>query len=244
MDQVLPLQKKVQKILVTAVTGANLVLGVTALLSVTMGSPVFAAWCLLLCVALDSADGALARHWGVSSAFGAQLDSLADMTSFVVASLVLSFYWFWPAVPTASLVVAGSLYVLSGAFRLARYNVTGLVGGEFEGMPTTAAATLIALTYLTCPDFPAATGVFLLGLIAVLMVSLLPYPKGSNLLQSPPWLFALLAVGAVVDLRWTVWLAALAYLLSGPSKWFKMRLVPGSRSEPGGSGPLPPGHLG
>ena len=49
----------------------------------------FAAMCLVACVAFDGLDGALARKLGVSSPFGAQMDSLADMCSFGLAAPVV-----------------------------------------------------------------------------------------------------------------------------------------------------------
>lgn len=222
----------VHGVIVTAITGMNLLLGVTALLAVTLGAPEFAAWSLLTCVALDAADGFLARHWSVSSAFGAQLDSLADMTSFIVASAVLAFYWFSPEAPLAWVVVAGSMYVLSGAFRLARYNVDGIVDNQFEGMPTTAVAALVSLTYLTYPQLDCLWGVGLMALLAILMVSVFPYPKAARMIKYPKWFFALLAVGAAISVSWTIWLANVAYIVSGPFNWARRRWVQAAEISP------------
>lgn len=211
----------------TAVTGANLLLGMAAILFVTMGYFTQAAWGLLACVFLDYADGFLARKWGVSSSFGAQLDSLADMVSFVVASAVLCFYWLAPGASFFWLGLAAGLYVLFGAFRLARYNVTEFVDGEFQGMPTTAVCTLISLTYLTYPQMSSTWGTAWMLTLGCLMISVLPYPKAARIVRLPAWFFTMFLAGAAVNLCWTVWIGLATYLLSGPFNWVRLRLLGG-----------------
>ena len=74
---------------------------------------------------LDSLDGRVARMTGTQSAFGEQMDSLADMVSFGAAPALLAYEW---------------------ALRLARFNVnTGVVDKRyFQGLPSPAAAALVA----------------------------------------------------------------------------------------------------
>ena len=63
-----------------------------------------AALGLLACVVFDGLDGALARKFGVASPFGAQMDSLADLSSFGVATgrgLCLAGRWWPPAAARA-----------------------------------------------------------------------------------------------------------------------------------------------
>ncbi len=216
--------QRFRTVVVTGVTGLNLILGLAALLSLSLDKTTLAAWCLLVAVLLDSADGALARHWEVSSEFGAQLDSLADMTSFIVAGAVLTFYWFSPQVPLALIVTSSSLYVLTGAIRLARFNTELKLKDEFTGMPTTAVAALVSLTYLTYPQLSSWWGIFLVVLMSSLMVSVFPYPKFCRILRYPPWFWAIMMIGAMLDLSWTIWLSAVAYIASGPAKWLFQRM--------------------
>ncbi len=216
---------------VTAVTGANLLLGMEALISVTMGYFTMAAWSLLACVFLDYADGFLARKWGVSSSFGAQLDSLADMTSFVVASAVLCFYWLAPGGSFFWLALAAGLFVLFGAFRLARYNISEFADSEFEGMPTTAVCTLVSLTYLTYPQLSSTWGTIWLLTLGCLMISVLPYPKAAKIVRCPAWVFALFLLGGAINVCWTVWIGAAIYLLSGPVNWVRLRRPGGEASS-------------
>ncbi|MEW6277386.1 MAG: CDP-alcohol phosphatidyltransferase family protein [Candidatus Eremiobacterota bacterium] len=203
---------------VTGCTSANLLVGMLALFAVMKGFPGMAAWCLLACVVLDALDGALAKYWNVATPFGAQLDSLADMTSFIVAGAVLAYSWLSPhmALP---LVCAGSgLYVLTGAIRLARFNVTA-PGPYFTGVPTTVVTMVLSGTYLTAPQLPTAWGLALVVLLSVLMVSVFPYPKRGQLKRVPVLVWLTAAGAATVDLNLTLWLGALAYILSGPIIW-------------------------
>ena len=86
-------------VIVNTFTGFNLLIGVLALIAAASGAITTAAWGLLLCVLLDGCDGPLARRWRVATDFGAQLDSLADMTSFIIAGAALTFYWVRPTAP-------------------------------------------------------------------------------------------------------------------------------------------------
>src|SRR5258706_15412826 len=96
--------------------------GVLSLIVAGAGQIALAAWGLLLCVLLDSCDGSLARHWQVTSEFGAQLDSLADMTSFIIASVALTYYLVQPTTPFPLLLIVCGLYTLAGPFLLALFN--------------------------------------------------------------------------------------------------------------------------
>ena len=208
--------------LVTACTSANLLLGLLAVLAVMAGFPSVAAWCLLICVVMDALDGALAKFWNVATPFGAQLDSLADMTSFIVAGSVLAFAWLKPFIALPIIGAASGLWLLTGAYRLARFNVTA-PGPYFTGLPTTFVTAVLSGTYLTAPHLPAVWALALVVTLACLMVSFFPYPKRGQLKRVPVWLWITVASGAVVNFHGTLWLLALAYILSGPILWVARR---------------------
>ena len=104
---------------------------------------------LLLALACDFADGAIARGQHHASPFGADLDSLADVVSFGVAPAVLGFTLglrgFWD-------VLLLCLFVCCGASRLARFNVTlesladrtGKVG-YYEGTPIPTSIAIVGV---------------------------------------------------------------------------------------------------
>jgi CDP-diacylglycerol--serine O-phosphatidyltransferase len=108
-----------------------------------------AAFLLLpLALVLDFADGMVARGSHRSSAFGADLDSLADVISFGVAPAVLGFTLglrgVWDAVVLC-------IFVCCGIARLARYNVTAaaLSAGTgkvryYEGTPIPTSVVIVA----------------------------------------------------------------------------------------------------
>ncbi|GAA2620867.1 CDP-alcohol phosphatidyltransferase family protein [Paractinoplanes durhamensis] len=215
--------RKLRFALVNACTLASLGLGLLAIFLAMAGDIRPAAACLVACVAFDGLDGALARKLGVSSPFGAQMDSLADMCSFGLAAPVVVYASLAHTVPTPAAAIACVLVAGCAAVRLARFNVSPKDGKFFCGVPTTMAAAVLAVTVLI--DLPVP-GLALLGGVALLafaMVSSFPYAKLARLLRLPPWLFLLPVVGALVDPRLTFAVIVIAYLLSGPVLWARAR---------------------
>lgn len=215
----------VRFLIVSIFTSLNLVLGLLALFLAIAGLMSLTAWVLLMCVVLDACDGHLARHWQVTSAFGAHLDSLADMTSFTIASAVLAYYWLQPSTPFLWIAGASCLYVLSGAIRLARFNVSLASTQYFQGMPTTIVAAVVATTYLAFPQLDSILGLTLVVLLALLMVSVFPYPKLSQLGKCPNWIWPLIGVGLLINLPWTLWITGLVYIMTGPVIWAHRRIA-------------------
>lgn len=81
-----------------------------------------AAVLLMFAMLFDLLDGRVARLTKTQSAFGLQLDSLADLVSFGVAPALLVYQWVLHRHPIPGLLVA-FLYVACAAARLARFNV-------------------------------------------------------------------------------------------------------------------------
>src|SRR6266498_4790873 len=141
-------------------TGANLFCGFVALTKIVEwdanGSGYrdiqVARFFILLACIFDLLDGRVARMGGAESPFGREFDSLADMISFGVAPAFLVYRIVLKDVfvqhPEFGWFIA-SIYLLCGAFRLARFNclaaLAGTGGGrEFLGFPIPAAAGLVA----------------------------------------------------------------------------------------------------
>jgi CDP-diacylglycerol---serine O-phosphatidyltransferase len=128
-------------------TAGNIFLGFLALLRTIQGAMVFplhpqegaeqfafAAKVIGLSVLLDGLDGRIARMTNTTSAFGAELDSLADVISFGIAPAVLAYFWGVQFVDPQAAPIAfdqiqnlgklvAFLFLLCGAARLARFNV-------------------------------------------------------------------------------------------------------------------------
>jgi CDP-diacylglycerol--serine O-phosphatidyltransferase len=137
-------------------TGANLFCGYACVVYSTRSDFDTAALFIGIAMVLDTLDGFFARLTNSSSAFGVELDSLADVVSFGLAPAILAFTWgLWPLGRLGW--AAGFLYVTAAAMRLARFNVQSSTTTAstdrryFVGMPSPAAAGIIASTVYFYP---------------------------------------------------------------------------------------------
>jgi len=140
---------------------------------------------LLLVFALffDMLDGRVARLTKTQSAFGLQIDSLADAISFGVAPALLVFKWSLWQKPTAGLIV-GFLFAGAGAVRLARFNVLSM--GE-SGAPTKPGKYIVGL------PVPGAAGI----LISLVLAN---HAMGDELrLQGPAYVWAMVGLTAFLS---------------------------------------------
>ena len=179
------------------VTCVSLACGVLSLAASVEGRLADAAWFVLLCVLLDKADGTAARLLKATSAFGLQMDSLADLVTFGVAPAVMVLCV--PAQPATHQLLAGGalgatlvhwgayaaaiVYVACAALRLAKFNVsTRSSDTHFAGIPTTLSGAILTGYFLSVTKYQLAP-YFVLVLpalavvLALLMVSRLPLPK-------------------------------------------------------------------
>jgi len=143
-------------LLPSLLTVANLFCGYACVVYSTRSDFDTAALFIGIAMVLDTLDGFFARLTNSSSAFGVELDSLADVVSFGLAPAILAFTWgLWPLERLGW--AAGFLYVTAAAMRLARFNVqssttTGSTDKRyFVGMPSPAAAGVIASTVYLYP---------------------------------------------------------------------------------------------
>jgi CDP-diacylglycerol--serine O-phosphatidyltransferase len=141
-------------------TAANLLCGYYAVVAALIGGRDdfdHAAKAIGLAIVFDSMDGRVARMTGTNTEFGVQFDSLADVVSFGIAPAVLAYAWGVRSLAGLDPVdlrhlaefgwIACLVFLVSCAWRLARFNVQGMAPGGskfFVGMPTPAAAGVIA----------------------------------------------------------------------------------------------------
>ena len=90
-----------------------------------------AALLIVFAMFFDTIDGRVARLTKTQSAIGVQLDSLADVISFGVATGVLVYRWSLHKLGAAGIAIAFG-YVACGTIRLARFNVLAV---EESGAP-------------------------------------------------------------------------------------------------------------
>jgi CDP-diacylglycerol--serine O-phosphatidyltransferase len=159
-------------------TVANLFCGYSCVVYSTRGDFDTAALFIGIAMVLDTLDGFFARLTNSQTAFGVELDSLADVVSFGLAPAILAFTWgLWPLRRLGW--AAGFIYVTATAMRLARFNIQSAAVTDkryYVGMPSPAAASVIASTVYLYPtglqDPPTAFPALAMVLIpAFLMVS-------------------------------------------------------------------------
>jgi len=167
-------------LLPSLLTIGNLFCGYACVVYSTRSDFDTAALFIGIAMVLDTLDGFFARLTKSTSAFGVELDSLADVVSFGLAPAILAFTWgLWPLHRLGW--AAGFLYVTATAMRLARFNVQTTTTSApvdkryFVGMPSPAAAAVIASTVYLYPyglsephkAFPALAMVLVPALLMV-----------------------------------------------------------------------------
>lgn len=110
---------------------------------------------IFLGMIFDMLDGKVARAMGAASAFGTELDSLADVTTFGIAPAVIvntislavmpPTYAWWTQV-----IVFGVIFSVCAVLRLARYNIQSGTADKntFSGLPSPAAAGCVVSAVL------------------------------------------------------------------------------------------------
>ena len=189
----------------------------------------FAAKVIGISVLLDGLDGRVARMTNTTSAFGAELDSLADVISFGIAPAILAFFWGVQFLDLGSSVFVAEhlqragkfiafLFLLCGAARLARFNVQKNPQPKnpgrphrkyFVGLPIPSAAGMIAAVVYYCDGFPIGIWFFSVlwlaftAMVALLMVSTWRYYsfKDLNLLH-PRSPLTVIFLGVLIFMIW------------------------------------------
>lgn len=161
----------------------NLFFGIISLMYAFDNEVILAAVFILLAGVMDVLDGKAARKLNVSSDFGKELDSLSDLVSFGVAPAFLVMVLFRTSAisETLSFMIAASgiIFIICGAFRLARFNVLD-VSEFFVGVPITLAGGIISLMVLTLSAINGWCYVVVLLVLSGLMVSKKSIPKLSR----------------------------------------------------------------
>jgi CDP-diacylglycerol--serine O-phosphatidyltransferase len=252
-DQIPRRQSKGMYLLPSLFTTANIAAGYYAILQVTHGSYAApwhfdnAAKAIGFAFLFDGLDGRIARMTGTSSDFGRELDSLADVITFGVAPAMLGWMWGFrqltPALPQEMLgrlvqlgAIASFLFLMAGASRLARFNISmnpqpsnpGRPGKKyFVGMPIPAGAGVIAAVVHWSRGVPitatwtAVTYLLLVVALAYLMVSTWRFYsfKDIDLGMRRPFRLIVLLGALFASIwyfsQWVLFSIALIYMCSG-----------------------------
>lgn len=256
VDPTPPRRSPIRSILVlpTMITMGNLLAGILALVYLQQAAiaddpaPLWnkAAWMIFLGMLCDALDGRVARWTQSTSAFGAQLDSLADVVTFGVVPTLLArsiLAVTFPNIGPRLLTALVSIYVIGAALRLARYNVESARvsdAGEkhvtltFRGLPSPAAAGTVASLVLLHRIYDLKhldiTLLLLTPLLGLLMISRVPYPHLANRLDGrrslPAVVLLVLAVFVgVTHFEETISTVFVVYVMLGLLPWVMARLT-------------------
>lgn len=232
----------INRLIPNILTLAALCSGLTALRFALQGEMRLAVIAIIVAAIFDALDGRVARRLGVTSRFGAELDSLSDFLCFGVTPALVLYM--------ASLKDGGALgwvvtlmFPICSALRLARFN-TALVsdtpppvwtGSYFTGVPAPAGALLALIPLMVSFEIEAAwpRHALLVGAVLVvvggLMVSRIPtysFKKGRvpRHLVLPSLLGAALVMGVLASAPWIgMSMIGLAYVSLIPFSWLAYR---------------------
>jgi CDP-diacylglycerol--serine O-phosphatidyltransferase len=237
-----PQPRRAAYVLPSLFTAGNIFLGFLALIRTIQGAMInlarpqdgaeqfaFAAKVIGISVLLDGLDGRVARMTNTTSAFGAELDSLADVISFGIAPAVLAFFWGVQFLDAGAAPAIGEqiqrvgklvafLFLLCGAARLARFNVQKNPQPKnpgrphrkyFVGLPIPSAAGMVAAVVYFNDGYPlgywplSIAWLALTGILSFLMVCTWRYYsfKDLNLLR-PRSPLTVVLLAALISLIW------------------------------------------
>ena len=212
------------------ITTGALFAGFYAIVAAMNGRYIPAAFAIFVAMALDTADGRVARLTNTESEFGAEYDSLSDMVAFGVAPALVVFAWGLSTLGQVGWVVT-FIYMACAALRLARFNSKG-DNSNFTGLASPSAAAIIACSIWVWAESggeipsAAAAGIMaaITALTGLLMVSNFSYysPKLINFKGKVPFVtLVLIVLGFAILLLDppTVLLVLFStYAISGPAQ--------------------------
>lgn len=209
-------------------TAASIFSGFYAIALALEGAFESAPWFIFLALIFDGLDGRVARLTNTASHFGVEFDSLADIVAFGVAPALILYLYIGDSYGRIGIVVS-ALFIIFGAVRLARFNVTTarIEPSVFIGLPIPTAAIMIAIAILLFERYSVFETYKILILplalvLAILMVSNIRYPSFKKInfktFHFIRFLIALIVVAMGVFIYPIEGMAILAagYLLYGP----------------------------
>jgi CDP-diacylglycerol--serine O-phosphatidyltransferase len=215
-------------LLPSLLTTGNLFCGFFALLLTAENRYTEAALAIFVAMLMDILDGRVARLMKATSQFGLEFDSLADVVSFCVAPAFLIYSFALSALGRPAWFGA-FLFVICGALRLARFNVHTATGDRrfFVGLPTPAAAGLVASAVILLKGVEAtpwlllaiAVGTYVVALLMVSTFRYWSFKEFDFARQRPVWTLLVMVLSVmIVATRHEVFLFLIfaGYAASGP----------------------------
>ncbi|WP_343352982.1 CDP-diacylglycerol--serine O-phosphatidyltransferase [Helicobacter mastomyrinus] len=165
-------------------TAGSIFLGILSVVYASKANFEMACWLILLSMILDGLDGRVARLTNTASKFGVEFDSLADVVAFGVAPAFLLYFYIGIDYGRLGTSIP-ALFVIFGAVRLARFNITSISEPNFFiGLPIPSAAVIVMLWILVDLKYDFIKTYhyeyLMLGgsfIVSILMVSNIRYPS-------------------------------------------------------------------
>jgi CDP-diacylglycerol---serine O-phosphatidyltransferase len=146
----------------------NMILGLIAILLAIRGDFELSSLFILIAALTDRFDGMFARKFKTTSLLGKYLDSNSDLISFGLAPGLLIYLAVLKDYEELGVLIS-FLFIIAGAFRLARYNAVEF-NGYYVGVPITIAGAVLAASVLIMAHIPAIVYVFITLILSYLMV--------------------------------------------------------------------------
>ncbi|MBS7344483.1 MAG: CDP-diacylglycerol--serine O-phosphatidyltransferase [Caryophanon sp.] len=161
--------KKLKTQAANILTIANMSFGGASVMATLEGYYSYAVLFIFIAALLDRYDGKVARKLQQESELGKQLDSMSDVISFGIAPALLMYEVVLHDFSTVGMFMT-VLYIVCGALRLARFNVSE-ANGYFTGLPITAAGSVLTFTFFFINFANPVFYMFLTPILALLMIS-------------------------------------------------------------------------
>lgn len=218
------------------ITTAALFAGFYGIVAATQDKFEQACIAVFIAMILDALDGRVARMTNTQTEFGAEYDSLADMSSFGLAPALVMYEWSLGSLVDVSFTMgklgwlAAFLFVASGALRLARFNTKASNTDKryFQGLPSPAAAGVVIGFIWACFDNDieghevAMIALPVIAFAGIMMVSNISYYsfKDIDFHNKVPFMamlaVVLIFVFAAINPPVTLFGCFMLYALSGP----------------------------
>ncbi len=224
------------------ITISSLCFGLTAIRFAILGMWEKAIFSILISAVLDLFDGRVARILGVSSTFGAELDSLSDAICFGVAPAITVYLWGLHGNPLGW--TAALFFAVCGVLRLARFNTMlyeekkepAKHSDYFTGVPIPAGAFLGLIPIVLHSEIYRRFGImldkhlislFFMIIPGILMVSTIPTLSTKKMHITKEKLVPLLVViglvtAFIISNTWMTYLVlGITYLMTVPFTWYR-----------------------
>jgi len=119
--------------IITCITLVFSLSGIYLLLNVHFLLGALLLW--TVCDIFDTMDGYIAKKYNMFSPLGADLDSLVDVIAFLIPPFIIALQY-----ENNLLLISAFLFVFSGIYRLARFNVEKNLKGVVVGLQASLAA--------------------------------------------------------------------------------------------------------